>query len=115
MLYIYSFNKQIGGCISNINCRPKICSQYSFYYKRLNRQFVIEDDKGKTMTAMKVFSSALRYLKDNMLLTCQKSVPDINKGDIRWVLTVPAIWSDSSKQFMREAAGEVNMILFLFS
>ena len=27
---------------------------------------------------------------------------------IRWVLTVPAIWSDPSKQFMREAAKQVS-------
>ena len=26
---------------------------------------------------------------------------------IRWVITVPAIWSDASKQFMREAALKV--------
>jgi hypothetical protein len=28
-------------------------------------------------------------------------------GDILWVLTVPAIWSDEAKQFMREAAIQV--------
>ena len=27
---------------------------------------------------------------------------------IRWVLTVPAIWTDESKDFMREAAYQVN-------
>jgi hypothetical protein len=30
-------------------------------------------------------------------------VPD----DVRWVVTVPAIWSDRAKQFMRNAAYEV--------
>ena len=28
--------------------------------------------------------------------------------DIQWVLTVPAIWTPRAKQFMREAAYEVN-------
>ncbi|KAK3602775.1 hypothetical protein CHS0354_026322 [Potamilus streckersoni] len=28
----------------------------------------------------------------------------LQKSDIRWVLTVPAIWNDAAKQFMREAA-----------
>jgi len=28
----------------------------------------------------------------------------VKERDISWVLTVPAIWSDGSKQFMREAA-----------
>jgi hypothetical protein len=31
----------------------------------------------------------------------------IDPRDINWVLTVPAIWSDAAKQFMREAAVEV--------
>ena len=29
---------------------------------------------------------------------------DIEADDIRWVLTVPAAWSDLAKQFMRKAA-----------
>lgn len=31
----------------------------------------------------------------------------VNEDDIHWILTVPAIWADSAKQFMREAAYEV--------
>ena len=29
------------------------------------------------------------------------------KDDIRWVITVPAIWRQEAKQFMREAAYQV--------
>jgi hypothetical protein len=35
----------------------------------------------------------------------------IKPSEITWVLTVPAIWSDPAKQFMREAAVKV----FIFS
>jgi hypothetical protein len=28
--------------------------------------------------------------------------------DVRWVITVPAIWKQSAKQFMREAAYQVS-------
>ena len=35
----------------------------------------------------------------------------ITMNDIHWVLTVPAIWSDAAKQFMREAAIKVSVIL----
>lgn len=31
--------------------------------------------------------------------------------DIQWVLTVPAIWTPSAKQFMRESAYEVKFAL----
>ena len=33
---------------------------------------------------------------------------DFNPDLIRWVLTVPAIWKDKAKQFMREAFYQVN-------
>ncbi|XP_060064370.1 heat shock 70 kDa protein 12B-like [Ylistrum balloti] len=77
--------------------------------KNLNRSFKIEDDQGHTMPAMKVFSACIKYLKDQMMEFCKKQVTDINISDILWVLTVPAIWSDASKQFMREAAVEAGI------
>ncbi|XP_052793875.1 heat shock 70 kDa protein 12A-like [Mya arenaria] len=70
----------------------------------LKRRFMLEDAMGKKMPAMDVFSACIRYLKDHMLTKCQQQLPDTSEDDIRWVLTVPAIWNDTSKQFMREAA-----------
>jgi hypothetical protein len=32
---------------------------------------------------------------------------NLEEKDIHWVLTVPAIWNDVAKQFMREAAENV--------
>ncbi|XP_069130594.1 heat shock 70 kDa protein 12B-like [Argopecten irradians] len=72
--------------------------------KFLNRCFQLEDDQGAKMPAMTVFSSSIKYLKDHMMETCRNQVHNIEDSDILWVLTVPAIWSDASKQFMREAA-----------
>lgn len=67
------------------------------------------DDKGKKMKAIDVFSSAINYLKNQMIKQCEKRFKhiDIMDSDVTWVLTVPAIWNDSSKQFMREAAKKV--------
>ncbi|XP_062615747.1 heat shock 70 kDa protein 12A-like isoform X1 [Saccostrea cucullata] len=75
----------------------------------LSREILIEDDKGKEMEAMKVFSTAIGYLKNHMMTNCKTQLTDIEESDITWVLTVPAIWSDPSKQFMREAAGKVGI------
>lgn len=50
-----------------------------------------------------------------MLNTCQNQSSDIKEFDIMWVLTVPAIWDDPSKQFMREAAAKVNFFKHLTS
>ncbi|XP_052696765.1 heat shock 70 kDa protein 12B-like [Crassostrea angulata] len=76
---------------------------------KLTRETLLEDDKGKKMEAMKVFSSAIGFLKHHMLTTCKRQLADIEQSDIMWVLTVPAIWTDSSKQFMREAAEKVGI------
>lgn len=59
------------------------------------------------MKAIKVFSSAVGYLRDHLMTECKKQMTGIEESDVMWVLTVPAIWDDKSKQFMREAAEKV--------
>ena len=61
------------------------------------------------MLALIVFSHALRFFKDHCLqeLSDQSSTRIVN-DDIRWVITVPAIWRQPAKQFMRQAAYEVS-------
>nr|XP_022323071.1 heat shock 70 kDa protein 12B-like isoform X4 [Crassostrea virginica] len=77
--------------------------------KGLSRESLIVDDKGKRMEAMKVFSAAIGYLRNHLLSTCAKQLTGIDDSNITWVLTVPAIWNDPSKQFMREAAEKVGI------
>jgi hypothetical protein len=74
------------------------------YLQQLKRKFMLEDEMGRKMSAMDVFSASIKYLKDHLMNRCQQQLPDATDTDIRWVLTVPAIWNDTSKQFMREAA-----------
>ena len=65
------------------------------------------------MPAIQVFAASIKYLKDQILTRLNESAHGQNKdvGEIDeyilWVLTVPAIWSDSAKQFMSEAAVQV--------
>ena len=59
------------------------------------------------MEALKVFSSAIGYLKSHVLRACQQKTSGIDEKDIHWVLTIPAIWDDVAKKFMREAAEQV--------
>ena len=62
------------------------------------------------MKAFDVFVQAIRYIKDHMTSNVtNKGLSTINPDkDIHWLLTVPAIWNDLSKRFMREAAVEVD-------
>ena len=49
------------------------------------------------------------YFKDDLLAISDQRVANgcLNADEIHWVLTVPAIWNDAAKQFMREAAEAV--------
>ena len=67
----------------------------------------MSDIKGKQMKAIDVFSAAIEYLKNHLLEELKKRGMDRCEEDIRWVLTVPAIWNDPAKQFMRDAAEQV--------
>jgi len=77
---------------------------------------MLEDDAGKQMPAMDVFSACIRYLKDQLFGQSRLQMPKIQESDIRWVITVPAIWNEPAKQFMREAAVKVsNNLITVFS
>ncbi|XP_007544077.1 heat shock 70 kDa protein 12A-like [Poecilia formosa] len=87
------------------------CFKMSLYSKKFNRDLQIKAANGKSMKALKVFTEALRFLKDDAL----KTISDITGkkftvSEFTWVLTVPAIWDHSAKQFMREAAMQAGII-----
>ena len=82
----------------------------SLFLKRKNaisRNLILEDGNGHKMNAMKVFSESIKYLKDHFVETTESRMTNLVETDIYWVLTVPAIWKDNAKQFMREAAQQV--------
>jgi len=60
------------------------------------------------MDAMVVFTSTIKYLKDHLLKAFKSKKVPITQSDVHWILTVPAIWNDNAKQFMREAAVQVH-------
>ena len=70
----------------------------------------ISDIRGRELKAMTVFSHAIRYLKDHLLNSLENRGSIIRKGDILWVLTVPAIWDHTAKLFMRKAAERVILL-----
>lgn len=64
----------------------------------------MEAENGKQMDAMKVFSETIKYFKNHLIKECEVRAPFVVEEDIQYVITVPAIWTDPAKQFMREAA-----------
>ena len=70
----------------------------------------IRDSTGKReIFAIKVLTHAIKYFRKSMLNTIERKRLDVKETDIRWVLTVPAIWSDPAKQLMNEAAELVSI------
>ena len=70
---------------------------------------MIKDECGKHMKAKTVFALSIKYIVDDLMSKKRIYDEGIRSSDIHWVLTVPAIWNDAVKQFMREAATEVKI------
>ncbi|MEQ2163526.1 hypothetical protein GOODEAATRI_031154, partial [Goodea atripinnis] len=79
---------------------------------KLHQDLKIKSANGQEMKALKVFSESLRFLKDDALNTINSNAAGMkfNASDFTWVLTVPAIWDVSAKQFMREAATQAGIV-----
>ncbi|XP_069130726.1 heat shock 70 kDa protein 12A-like [Argopecten irradians] len=72
----------------------------------LRKTTLVSDVTGKkSLPAIEVFAHAIRFLTGDLFDTINNQIGgELKKADIQYVLTVPAIWDDKAKQFMREAA-----------
>uniref|UniRef100_A0A8C6Z7G6 Heat shock protein family A (Hsp70) member 12B n=1 Tax=Nothoprocta perdicaria TaxID=30464 RepID=A0A8C6Z7G6_NOTPE len=76
----------------------------------LTMQTELEAVNGKRVRALEVFAHALRFFKQHAV-QLQEQCPALpESGAVRWVITVPAIWKQPAKQFMREAAYEAGLV-----
>lgn len=103
-----------------MRCIIKSYNSSTNYIQRTNERLtigtIVEDESGKSMKALDVFSSAIQYLKDHLQnLLIEQGMRDKNEvmKKVRWVLTVPAIWTDPAKEFMKEAAIKVKCLIIL--
>ncbi|XP_052820668.1 heat shock 70 kDa protein 12B-like isoform X2 [Mya arenaria] len=74
-----------------------------FGFEKLTRKMTIKDAQGRNMPAVEVFAAAIRHLKNHFMEQAKLRV-NIQENEVRWVITVPAIWSDDAKEFMVVAA-----------
>nr|XP_034300194.1 heat shock 70 kDa protein 12A [Crassostrea gigas] len=75
----------------------------------VKRHITCNDITGKPLEAKKVFEHCIRCLKKSLQQQIEKSYVGTHDNDIEYVLTVPAIWGDKAKLFMREAAVEAGI------
>ncbi|KAM9410597.1 heat shock 70 kDa protein 12A-like [Pholidichthys leucotaenia] len=84
----------------------------ALYGKKLNSEVTIKAANGMPVKALTVFAEALKFLKEDALKTIAENTEGRKfiASDFTWVLTVPAIWDSSAKQFMREAATKAGIV-----
>jgi hypothetical protein len=68
---------------------------------------VLEDITGKALSAVDVFTLSIKALVDHLLSMLKKQGKIIHNDEVQWILTLPAIWTDMAKQFMRTSAEKV--------
>ncbi|XP_061183701.1 heat shock 70 kDa protein 12B-like isoform X1 [Saccostrea echinata] len=96
------------------------CQDYFFFHRfkmilktsleeRVHRKTQCVAENGKSVDAMKVFTLSINYMKDHLFTFLQDKVINLSMEDIDFVITVPAIWDDTAKMFMREAAESVGI------
>lgn len=52
---------------------------------------------GREMSLMIVISESLRFIAEKAMKKLEEQVGKLIKAKIRWVLTVPALWSEEHK------------------
>lgn len=77
---------------------------------KIESNMVINDVSGKPLEAMTVFTTAIKHLKEEALTIVHESKIGLKDTDIQWMLTIPAISSDSARQFMREASTKAGIL-----
>ena len=65
------------------------------------------------MKAIDVFAAVISHFQSLLVKTLQTGYGAnvFSNDDIHWVLTVPAIWDLKAKQFMRDAAEKVCLMV----
>lgn len=71
----------------------------------LTMETELETVSGRRVRAIEVFAHALRFFREHALKEVKDQSSSVLEGnEVRWVITVPAVWRQPAKQFMREAA-----------
>ncbi|XP_076072083.1 heat shock 70 kDa protein 12A-like [Mytilus galloprovincialis] len=76
----------------------------TLHNEKLTMDTEIEEECGKKMKALYVFCIAIKYLKEQVIMKLRSICLNVTQDDILFVLTVPSIWSDQAKKFMKTAA-----------
>lgn len=80
-----------------------------------HRESVVDDTpveaaNGKHLPVIEVFSKSILYMKNHVIDHLKQNGVTYPETETKWVITVPAIWSDQAKHVMRRAAEMAGII-----
>lgn len=85
--------------------------QYFSFFQSFSDHYNIKAINGGELPAILIFSAALKYLTDKLVKFISNTMyfheDAVDADSIQWVLTVPAIWKQGARHFMRKAAYKV--------
>lgn len=101
--------------------KDKAAEKYNFFHnfkmqlregrERTANGPVITINNGKKFAVIDLITDYLKQLKDLALKETKAATSGIlRENEIRWCLTIPAIWTDADKQLMRYAAQKAGLI-----
>lgn len=65
---------------------------------------------GREMPLMEIIKHTLLFISQQAMQKLKEQIGKLVASKIRWVLTVPALWSEEHKLFMRKAAVAAGII-----
>jgi molecular chaperone DnaK (HSP70) len=65
---------------------------------------------GREMSLLELISSTLQFIAGQALAKLREQLGTIIQPCVRWVITVPALWNEDHKQFMRRAALHAGLV-----
>ncbi|KAL4239139.1 hypothetical protein ACF0H5_003841 [Mactra antiquata] len=91
------------------------------FAKKIDKDLTIQEEMGKSLPALDVFKMTIKYLSEDMMKKINElheqeakeekrtSPNTVDKTNVLWVITVPAIWTQATRYFMREAASQAGL------
>ena len=89
-------------------------SEYE-YFKNIkmnlyHKKYTIKSTNGKEANIELIITKILKIISENAITQIQRSNKIIKKENIKWVVTIPAIWEEKSKQIMINASIKAGLI-----
>lgn len=82
-------------------------------FQKISETFEIPDDRNiVSMPALDLFAFTIKAIKDHFEKAAEGRGLTFIPDNVLYVLTVPAIWSESAKEFMKRAAIKVHLKWF---